>query len=107
MNVRKTLAVRTTTHGNYSDHARVTQNIKRMMEAEMGWRNLNDCQREALSIIAHKIGRILVGNPNFHDHWVDIAGYATLVADRIQQQDDPFIAGTPDDGGHHARQDQD
>jgi hypothetical protein len=107
MTIRETLSIRTTTHGNYSDHARVTQSIKRIMEAEMGWRHLDDCQREALSIIAHKIGRILVGNPNFHDHWIDIAGYATLVADRIKTRDELFVPGTPDDGGHHAGQDQD
>jgi hypothetical protein len=101
MNVTRTiLSARAKTHGDYTDHARVTQNIKRMMESEPGWQNLNDCQREALAIIAHKCGRILVGNPNFLDHWADIAGYATLVADRLKN-DEPFIPGTPDDGGHH------
>jgi hypothetical protein len=33
---------------------------------------------ESLEMIAHKIGRILAGNENFHDHWDDIAGYAKL-----------------------------
>jgi hypothetical protein len=81
------LAERRKTHGDYGDHARVTQALKRVMEGEKGWVRLDDCQREALAIIAHKIGRILSGNPNFDDHWVDIGGYAKLVADRIKEQD--------------------
>jgi hypothetical protein len=34
-------------------------------------------------MIAHKIGRILNGDPNYADSWIDIAGYAQLVADRL------------------------
>jgi hypothetical protein len=45
---------------------------------------LNPSQREALDMIQHKIGRILAGNPNHHDHWHDIAGYATLVANELE-----------------------
>lgn len=40
-------------------------------------------QRECLEMIAHKIGRILNGDPHYEDSWRDIAGYATLVADRL------------------------
>jgi hypothetical protein len=35
-------------------------------------------------MIAHKLGRIVNGDPNYVDSWVDIAGYATLVAKRLQ-----------------------
>lgn len=45
---------------------------------------LDDVQRESLSMIFHKIGRILAGDPNFRDHWDDIAGYAKLAADRCK-----------------------
>jgi hypothetical protein len=45
---------------------------------------MDDDQREALDMIAHKIGRILNGDPNYADSWVDIAGYAKLVADRLE-----------------------
>ena len=40
--------------------------------------------REALFMIAHKIGRIVNGDPWYADSWVDIAGYAKLVADRLE-----------------------
>lgn len=35
-------------------------------------------------MIAHKIGRILNGDPNYRDSWDDIAGYAKLAADRCK-----------------------
>jgi len=35
-------------------------------------------------MIAHKIGRIINGDPDYDDSWVDIAGYAKLVSDRLQ-----------------------
>jgi hypothetical protein len=41
-------------------------------------------QREALAMIANKLGRILNGDPNYADSWMDIAGYAKLVADRLE-----------------------
>ena len=40
-------------------------------------------QEDALMMISVKISRILNGDPNYSDNWRDIAGYATLVADRL------------------------
>jgi hypothetical protein len=34
-------------------------------------------------MIIHKIGRIVTGNPDVPDHWLDIEGYARLVRDRL------------------------
>jgi hypothetical protein len=31
-----------------------------------------------------ELGRLVNGNPDVVDHWVDIAGYAKLVSDRLQ-----------------------
>lgn len=101
--VHTTLAARQKTHGEYADHARVTQMIKAAMEAEPGYKHLPPIMRESLAMFAHKIGRIVVGNPYHADHWVDIAGYAQLVVDRLPQEE-LFKPGTPDDGGHHAQQ---
>lgn len=78
------LAERAKTHGEYSTHARITQSLKRLMRDQRSFANLDDSKIEALEMIAHKIGRILNGNPNYRDHWDDIAGYAKLAADRCQ-----------------------
>lgn len=77
------------THGDFRDHARITQELKgvvykalRKREIE-GRPELTLCQRETLDMIAHKIGRILAGDPNTADHWDDIAGYAKLISREI------------------------
>jgi hypothetical protein len=62
------------------------QGIKRLLadHAAKHDKTFSDDQWEALEMIVHKIGRIVNGNPNKVDHWVDIAGYAKLVADRLE-----------------------
>lgn len=40
-------------------------------------------QLEAINMIVNKIARIYNGDPHYSDSWRDIAGYATLVADRL------------------------
>lgn len=71
-------------HGDFANHARATQAIKAAITAEVyarferGQPPLNAKQIESLEMIAHKIGRILAGDPNFDDHWTDIAGYAQI-----------------------------
>ena len=34
-------------------------------------------------MIAHKLGRIVNGDPYYADSYIDIAGYAKLVGDRL------------------------
>jgi len=71
------------THGSFSRHAEVTQQMKKIMSPYM--LPLNKEQREAIEMILHKIGRIAAGDPNHHDHWDDIAGYATLARQSIKE----------------------
>lgn len=81
------LAERAKTHGDYTVHAKCTQMLKGVLVLHFS-SSLNDltaAQHEALDMIFHKIGRIIAGNPNFRDHWADIAGYAKLVADRCPE----------------------
>lgn len=82
----QTLTDRGNRYGPFTGHAEVTQGLKRFMAAELACRNkvLADDQWEALEMIAHKIGRIINGDPDYADSWVDIAGYAKLVSDRLQ-----------------------
>jgi hypothetical protein len=74
-----TLKERGNRYGDFCDHAVLTQNIKIVMQSGRRWNDLAPYQTEALEMIAHKIGRILNGDPDYFDSWRDIAGYATLV----------------------------
>ena len=67
--IDKTLAERGTRYGAFSEHARITQNLKRAMIDSPNWSKLSDDKREALEMLQHKVGRILNGDPEFHDSW--------------------------------------
>jgi hypothetical protein len=82
MTVKKILAQRQKTHGKFSTHAEISQKLKAVMR-EHGLYELEHDQIEALEMVAHKIARVLNGNPNHRDHWDDIAGYATLIAEEL------------------------
>lgn len=83
MSIEKTLKQRQKTHGNFETHAKISQELKAVLW-KYDYQELSPDQCEALEMIFHKIARILNGNPDTHDHWHDIAGYATLVADRLK-----------------------
>ena len=80
-----TLAERGNRYGSFTGHAKITQAIKAAMIDSPNWDDLDDDMREALEMVAHKIGRILNGDPNYHDSWHDIIGYTKLVADRLER----------------------
>ena len=74
---------RATTYGSFEDVAGCAQEIKNAIRI-CNNSELDDDQIEALDMIASKIARVVNGNPNHIDSWIDIAGYATLVADRLK-----------------------
>lgn len=82
----KLLDERKAVHGDYAETARVAQNIKAMFHDSPNWSRLSAMQIEALEMMANKLGRILNGDPDYSDHWVDIQGYAKLVSDRLQPE---------------------
>lgn len=84
--VNATLDTRAKDYGLFKDGAALMQSLKRNLaeHAAQHDKTFADDQWEALEMIVHKMGRIVNGNPDVVDHWVDIAGYATLIADRLQ-----------------------
>jgi len=73
-------------YGSFATQARIAQRLKHVAHTAAGeqGKTFATDQAEALDMIFSKIGRILNGNPDHVDSWVDIAGYAQLVADRLQ-----------------------
>lgn len=73
-------------YGKFIDGAEIMQMTKRLIHnyVEQRGTSLAFDQLEAIDMIIHKLGRIVNGNPDKVDHWNDIAGYATLVSDRLK-----------------------
>ena len=84
--ITDTLTERGARYGTFVGHAEVTQHLKAYYREQLAIRGkvLAPDQYEAMDMIMHKVGRIVNGDPDYDDSWVDIAGYAQLVADRLR-----------------------
>lgn len=84
--VKDILAERGKTYGNYLQQTEISSALMRVMDDALKARNktLQPDQSDALIMSAVKISRIINGDPDYADNWRDIAGYATLVADRLE-----------------------
>lgn len=80
-----TLAERGDKYGKFKDTAAVIYKLKSVLRnhASEQHKSFAFDQAEALDMICHKLGRIVNGDPDYADSWIDIAGYAKLVADRL------------------------
>lgn len=79
MSIDNTLAERGARYGEFDEHARITQAIKSALTSGRSWDKCSPSQKEALEMVAHKMGRIVNGDPTYLDSWVDIIGYTRLV----------------------------
>jgi len=84
--VKALLEDRAKNYGTFEALSKIVQSLKSVIYKELGSRSkaLADDQIEALDMICHKIARIINGDANHIDSWQDIAGYARLVAERLQ-----------------------
>lgn len=87
--VKKILNERAKTHGDFDDVAYTYCELQNTFYGTYGYgdgRNrLNHKQRLAIDMICQKLARIKGGDANFKDHWLDIAGYATLVVNELER----------------------
>lgn len=87
--INETLKERGSRYGDYRGHAEVSQAIKNVLYGALATNPnvdlelLDDDIKETLEMIAHKLGRIVNGDPYYADSYIDIAGYAKLVGDRL------------------------
>lgn len=82
-----TLEERGKRYGKFIDVAKATYDIQTALFENMGFPKINSLapdQSIALDMICHKLARIAIGDADYLDNWIDIAGYAQLIADRLQ-----------------------
>lgn len=79
-----TLDTRQTTHGSYYERSQICNRIREAILQDDP--SLDDDQLQSVIMIADKLSRIVCGKADTHDHWLDISGYAMLVADRLENE---------------------
>ncbi len=80
-------------YGEFKTQAMLSQRLKKVLKGGKTWGDMLPIQKEALEMIEHKIARILNGNADHIDSWIDIAGYATLVSQWLNELNQPEGAG--------------
>lgn len=83
MSAEDILNEREKTHGDFGQYSELRTLIadalvEFMCKHKIKRAKLNDVQLTAINSIISKMCRIFCGDPNFADHWDDIAGYARL-----------------------------
>lgn len=89
--IDNTLTERGSRYGDFDDQAFIVQELKAVMHETPNWDELEADQKEALEMVAHKIGRILNGDPDYVDSWHDIGGYVRLVEQRLSNDQKPRV----------------
>lgn len=82
--IPKILAERGSRYGVYRDVAGLAEKIKAAIREGRNYDALEPYHMHSLDMFASKISRIVNGDPNYEDSWVDIAGYAELVLSEIR-----------------------
>lgn len=84
--INATLNERGSRYGGFEGHAKVTVQLKQALQKCPKYDTLHPVAREALDMIAHKMGRIINGDQSYADSWHDIAGYATLAEQFFEKE---------------------
>ena len=82
-NVAATLQERGSRYGEFADHAKIAQGLQDVLRAAPKWDQLDFDMKQALTVMCDKFARILNGDPFYIDNWHDVAGYSTLIENRL------------------------
>lgn len=79
------LTERGSTHGAFSENARLSQAFENVGRTGKNWDKLTDVQKEGLKLDWHKTARFLSGDVKFLDAIRDRIGYLQLILNEMEQ----------------------
>ena len=79
------LSARRDKYGPFINNATISQDLKEILHKSTNWEAMPPDMKEALHMIVHKISRIVEGDFEYDDSWIDISGYSTRVVERLHQ----------------------
>lgn len=96
--IEETLKERGSNYGSFHTQANLSQTLNAIITNHYASTHVNaegqptampNFMAEAMHMICHKMARIVNGDPLYADSWHDIAGYATLVVDILEEANKP------------------
>jgi hypothetical protein len=121
---RNLINERESRYGSLADNSACTWELIAVLQ-KYGFDKFNAVQKHLVYMTMHKLARMTCGDPNYIDNYDDIIGYWTrardfvpletgvhisvelekFIEDKLAEPDEPnevWKAGTPEDGGQHA-----
>jgi len=74
----KIIAERSEQYGAWRSQGAIAQSLKQAVRNGESWKSMLPCQRESIDMCLHKISRIVNGNYNNRDSWLDAGAYMQL-----------------------------
>lgn len=86
--IEQVVAERGQTYGSFIGQAELIKQMQNIVNDGLSTRNkvLKPYQAVAIDMIIYKISRIINGDPSHADNWIDIAGYAKLALDSMDEE---------------------
>jgi hypothetical protein len=81
-------------NGPFEDMAQLAQGFKFALRRGKNWETMGPESKEALELIATRLAKILVGDPNEAKHWTDIAALALLRGKALENSLEKSVAQT-------------
>ena len=94
MDINTIMEERGSSYGDFGSQAMCAQTLKQILHghAHRHGVDLSGEQKEAIDMMATKLSRIVNGDPNKVDSWRDVEGYAKIIADRLEEQQQRAVA---------------
>jgi hypothetical protein len=72
-------------YGDYVEQAEIVEKLIDTIRKSPNWEEMPATHRVAFYLICLKIGRVCTGDVMYADNFVDIEGYARLVANELER----------------------
>lgn len=86
--IQDVLTARGSRYGEYADNSKVAMAIWEAIASGTNFASLHPYHKLALQMLSAKVARIVNGDPDYEDNWVDIIGYAELTLREIRNGKD-------------------
>lgn len=92
MSVQNTLDQRGKSYGDFSDNAKVAQELKALVRKGSSWNAMPPHMKEGLDMILSKVSRMVTADWTHEDNLIDIQGYAKLMQERLPKVEDKILS---------------
>ena len=86
--VKATTTERSNRYGGIEDVSTVNEDLMDVIRSSPKFHELTATHRSCLYMITHKIARMVCGDINYTDNPHDIAGYATILENYMEKQNE-------------------